>query len=134
MNRLVEARRKAKVLVVDDNLELLNMLQKMVGKAGHEAYLADDGDGALMLAEKHDFDLIITDLIMPGREGVEAIRTFKKLHPRTKIVAMSGGGRHASDSDYFGMAENLGVAGTLVKPFSMLMFLQTVSRQLGGEY
>jgi CheY-like chemotaxis protein len=131
MKAIAKQQKIAKVLVVDDNVELLKMLQKLVSKAGHEAHLAGDGNEALRLAEEHDFDLIITDLIMPGKEGVETILTFKKLHPRTKIVAMSGGGRYASGPDYLGIAENLGVASTLVKPFSTLSFLQTVSRQLG---
>jgi len=130
MKCVVKAPKKAKVLVVDGNLELLKMLQKLVSRAGHEAYLAGGGDEALQLAEQHEFDLIITDLIMPGKEGVETILTFKKRHPRTKIIAMSGGGRHASGPDYLGIAENLDVAGTLVKPFSTVAFLQTVSRQL----
>jgi CheY-like chemotaxis protein len=131
MKAIAKQEKKAKVLVVDDNVELLKMLSKLVSKAGHEAHLAGDGNEALKLAQEHDFDLIITDLIMPGKEGVETILTFKKLHPRTKIVAMSGGGRYASGPDYLDIAENLGVASTLVKPFSTLLFLQTVSRQLG---
>jgi hypothetical protein len=58
--------------------------------------------------------------------------TFRKLHPGTKIIAMSGGGRHASGAAYLGIAQSLGVESTLVKPFSTSVFVQAVSRQLFG--
>ena len=82
----------AKILLVDDNLDLLKLLNEIISRAGHDVVMAQDGRVALQLAKREQFDLLLTDLIMPEKEGIETIMAFRKLHPATKIVAMSGGG------------------------------------------
>ena len=121
---------RAKILVVDDNADLLDLLQKVINRAGHTVCTAGDGQQALVLAEGQEFDLVITDLIMPDVEGVEMIMRFKKQHPRTRIIAMSGGGARVSARSYLGIAQGLGVVRTLVKPFSNDELLQNVNWEL----
>jgi len=122
----------AKILLVDDNLDLLKLLDEIIRRAGHEVVLAQDGQVALDLAKREAFDLVITDLIMPEKEGIETIMAFKKLHPATKIIAMSGGGAGVAARDYLVIARSLGVVRTLVKPFSPAELMETVSGELAA--
>ena len=120
----------ATILLVDDNIDLLKMLNEIIRRSGHEVAMAQDGQGALDLAKKKPFDLVITDLIMPGKEGIETIMAFKKFHPATKIIAMSGGGAGVAARDYLNIARSLGVARTLVKPFSTAELMETLNGEL----
>jgi len=129
---MIETPAKAKILVVDDNLPLLKLLRIFIDQEGHFVFLASDGEQALALAARQEFDLLITDLIMPVKEGVETIMCFQKLHPRTRIIAMSGGGIRAAPQNYLGIARSLGVVHTLVKPFSKDELMESVSRELAA--
>lgn len=122
----------AKILLVDDNAELLKMLFQLINREGHEVTTAGDGNQALKLAHQNNFDLVITDLIMPEKEGVETILEFRKLHPRTRIIAMSGGGSRVSARGYLGIAHSIGVVSTLVKPFSTAELMDTMAKELGA--
>jgi DNA-binding NarL/FixJ family response regulator len=97
--------------------------------AGHEVVTARDGHGAVGAATAANFDLMITDLIMPDKEGIETIIELRKKHPSLKIIAMSGGGR-GSAADYLEIATQVGAAGTLSKPFSTQTFLDAVNKAL----
>jgi CheY-like chemotaxis protein len=123
----------AKILLVDDNIDLLKMMTEIIRRGGHEVTMATDGQVALDVAKKKQFDLLITDLIMPGKEGIETIMAFKKFHPATKIIAMSGGGAGVGAKDYLSIARTLGVASTLVKPFSTAELMKTVDLELVME-
>ena len=123
---------QARILVVDDNLQMLKLLQLFINREGHLVYAASDGEQALALAAQQEFDLLITDLIMPVKEGVETILSFQKLHPRTRIIAMSGGGTCASARNYLGIARSLGVVRTLVKPFSKDELIELVRQELAA--
>lgn len=122
----------AKILLVDDNFDLLKLLHEVISRNGHQVQTAQDGQEALDLAKKDDFDLMITDLIMPEKEGIETIMAFKRFHPATRIIAMSGGGAGVGARDYLGIARSLGVSSTLVKPFSTVELMTTVSHELAG--
>lgn len=122
----------AKILLVDDNLDLLKLLHLVILREGHLVFTATHGGQALTLAKQHDFDLVVTDLLMPVKEGVETILAFQQLHPRTRIIAMSGGGTHASARNYLEIARGLGVVCTLAKPFSRDEFLASVRQVLAA--
>jgi len=123
---------KAKILVVDDNIQLLKLLELFINREGYMAFAASNREQALALADQQEFDLLITDLIMPVKEGVETILGFQKLHPLTRIIAMSGGGLCASAWNYLKIARSLGVLRTLEKPFSKDELLESVSRELAA--
>lgn len=106
-----------RILLVDDDDEFRCMLRLTLVKLGHEVVEARNGDDALRLQGKAKADVLLTDLIMPEREGLETIQAFQRLHPRVKIVAMSGHGGSIGNT-FLGIAKAFGATHTLTKPFS----------------
>ena len=121
----------AKILLVDDNATLLKHQGEFLRLAGHEVILAPDGKQAMRLVQTQAFELVITDLVMPEKEGIEIIRELRQSHPALKIIAMSGGGR-GDAKDYLAIAKVLGASQVLAKPFSGQELLQAVSAALQG--
>jgi DNA-binding response OmpR family regulator len=118
-----------RILVVDDDDQLREMLRKMLEKAGYEVVEASDGRDALNLQEKSPADLIITDIIMPEKEGIDTIMDFRMHYPQVRIIAMSGGGR-IGPTEYLDLAEKLGADKTFAKPFSSKALLATIHELL----
>ena len=117
----------SRVLVVDDDPQILKMLQKWLERDGHEVYLAVDGNEAMDVVSRNPdcIDLMITDIVMPDKEGLELIMELKKKHSRLPIIAMSGGGQLSAYS-YLKMATMLEANRTFRKPFDMKEMLQAV--------
>ena len=111
-----------RVLVVDDDPSLRNLLAQTLEGAGFQTFVAEDGRDARMQVEERSIDLVITDLAMPGEEGMELIRTLKKKQPNIKIVAMSG----AFGTDVLKVAGALGANFSLVKPLSKETILSCI--------
>ena len=105
------------ILLVDDDEQLRTMLKIVLTRAGHAVKEARNGNEALQIHASNPAELMITDLIMPDREGLDTIREVRRLNPRIKIIAMSGGGRNTA-GDYLLLAKRLGADYTLAKPFS----------------
>ncbi|MBO6506761.1 MAG: response regulator [Kordiimonadaceae bacterium] len=106
-----------KILLVDDDPIVLESLDLTLKEFGHEVTPVNDGVYAVEEAARGDFDLLITDLIMPGIEGIETIRHFQKHHPGIGIIAISGGAR-GSSTPYLNIAKAVGAKATLAKPFT----------------
>jgi CheY-like chemotaxis protein len=106
-----------RILLVDDDPSFRPMLAETLSRLGHDVVTATNGDEALALFREDAIDLVITDLIMPEREGLDVIRTLRRRAPNLKIIAMSGGGRN-SPVTYLEIAKRLGAATVLAKPFS----------------
>src|SRR5688572_7582515 len=106
----------AEILLVDDSAALLAAMVDFLHAANHRTTLAANGQIALDLIKNKHFDLIITDLIMPEKEGLETIRELRMRFPALKVIAMSGGGAHARNNLH--VAQCFGAALTLDKPFS----------------
>jgi CheY-like chemotaxis protein len=121
-----------RILLVDDNEPFRRMVCKMLEGAGYSVVVAGDGAAALALFRMQDVDLVLTDLIMPEKEGLETILELRKLAPELKIIAMSGGGRVDAD-DYLPLAKAFGAARTLAKPFLAAELLTTVAEVLAGS-
>ena len=121
----------ARVLIIDDEPEIRLLVQQVLKLAGYDTVLASDGREGIVIQRQNPADLIITDLIMPGQEGLETIIEIRRLYPKTKIVAMSGGG-HGGVLDFLPMASQLGAARTLPKPFTRDQLLTAVREALGG--
>ena len=96
--------------------------------AGYDVDEASDGAEGLTLFKQQPADLIVTDIYMPNKEGLETIRELRRLDPDVKIIAMSGGG---SAGDFLPIAKRLGAAKTMQKPFDNEMLLEAVSEVLG---
>ena len=121
----------AKLLLVDDNADLLGMQGEFLRMSGHEVVTSTNGHEALEKASVTKFDLIITDIIMPDKDGIEVIVTLRRAMPHLKVIAISGGGR-LNAKDYLSIAQKLGAAATLAKPFSGSDLVATVDRVLAG--
>lgn len=113
------------ILVVDDNEDIRAFLKNALESAHYEVQTASEGAQAIALLTKHPADLLITDLFMPGQEGMETIWICKTRFPRIKIIAISAGGRGSLAS-----AALLGIDATLPKPFTEDRLLDTVRRVL----
>lgn len=105
------------VLIVDDNADMRSFVKIVLERAGFEAQVAADGERALDLQRAHPVDVLITDIFMPERDGIELIHQFKSAFPQVKIIAMSGGGR-ISKRDYLPFAADIGADLVLRKPFA----------------
>lgn len=102
----------------------------MLKSSGYEISEAPNGKVALRLCKEKQADLIITDLIMPEKEGIETIVEIKRDFPEIKIIAISGGGQSDPET-YLALAKKLGAERTLAKPFEMKELLKTVEELLG---
>jgi DNA-binding response OmpR family regulator len=105
------------ILIVDDNPDMRSFVRIVLQRAGFEAQVAEDGERALELQREHPADVLITDIFMPERDGIELIHQFKSAFPQVKIIAMSGGGR-ISTKDYLPLAADIGADLVLRKPFA----------------
>ena len=121
-----------KILVIEDEDSFRNVLVKMLTKAGYEVRQAGDGNQALTVCEEFKPDLVLSDIIMPDKEGLETIQELMDVSPGIRIIAMSGGGRFGPDS-YLPLAEKLGAKATLQKPFMREDLLDTVKSVLEGD-
>ena len=118
-----------RILIIDDEAMMRNMLRQLLEREGYEVFDASDGDEGLKIQMQHPVELVITDLIMPEKEGLETITEFKKNYPDVKVIAMSGGGKIGPDN-YLNLAEKFGAQRTLTKPFLMNELLEAVGQLL----
>ncbi len=119
-----------RILVVDDEEQMRSLIRQILEGCGYEVSEAPDGNVALWLFKEKPSDLIITDLIMPKKEGLETIMELKKDVPDVKIIAISGGG-HGDKRQYLDMAKKMGADSTLAKPFEKEELLKAVKDLLG---
>jgi DNA-binding response OmpR family regulator len=115
-----------RVLVVDDDLQMREMLGVILERKGYDVMTVPDGKLAVQLQKKSPFDLVITDIIMPEKEGLETISELRHSYPCLKIIAISGGGRYRPDG-YLDLARQLGADRILAKPFGSWEILSAVS-------
>ena len=107
-----------KILVIDDEEDICVMTKLLLERAGHEVLCASDGFVATRMLDEQMFDVIITDILMPNRDGLEVMADVRRKHPAVRIIASSGGGRVSSDS-YLQIARKSGAHALLPKPFTM---------------
>lgn len=106
------------ILMIDDNEQLRDLLRAALLKMGYEVTSASNGAEAIDAIAKTSFDVVITDLLMPEKDGIEVIGELRRRQPHARIVAMSGGGR-GSREHYLQTAKGLGAHALLGKPFSV---------------
>ena len=119
----------ADILIIDDDAQLSAMLKQLFERKGYTVTTAPDGSRGIDLFHSEGARLIITDLIMPVKEGIETIAELVKESPDVKIIAISGGGRLKPDS-YLNLAETFGAIRTFTKPIDRQALLQAVSELL----
>ena len=117
----------AHILLVDDDDSVRGMLAEMLEDMGHEVAQAADGTSCLERVDECEFDLLITDIVMPEQGGLRAIDGVRQKAPGIKILAISGGGSLLSSEDYLELAKSLGADATLRKPFRRDDLTQAIS-------
>jgi DNA-binding response OmpR family regulator len=103
------------ILVIDDNASVRKALTLMLESGGHRVSCAKDGTEGLRAFESEDPDLVIVDIIMPDKDGIELIREMRRAKPKARIIAMTGRGRF-TNLDFLKMARAFGATDTLAKP------------------
>lgn len=116
----------AHILVIDDERNVLESLSQALERNSHRVSLAKNGLEGLAQFRAGGLDLVITDILMPEKEGMETIIEMKRERPATPIIAISGGGR-MSNMTFLDAAQKLGATAVLKKPFSVHDLLRVVS-------
>ncbi len=120
----------ARILVIDDEGEIRSLLRQVLERLGYEVEEAPDGKTGIDMYRKGSIDLIITDVVMPEKDGMEAIQELRGDFPHVKIIAVSGGARVGPYS-YLMMAQRLGADRIFSKPIDRGELVAAVQELLG---
>ncbi len=121
----------ARVLVIDDDTTIRDLLREILQDEGHEVYEAGDGEAGVQLFKLHRPELVVLDMFMPNREGLETLQEIRAEDPRSRVLAISGASGQ-SGFDPLGVAEMLGATRSLSKPFGARRFLEAVRELLAS--
>ncbi len=119
----------ANILVIDDDEQVRSVIKQILEVAGYAVSVAQDGTAGFVIHQQNPADLVITDIIMPEEGGLATIMKFKRDYPKTKIIAISGGGKIVK-VDFLSMAKNLGAFCALQKPIGREELLKAVGEAL----
>ena len=120
---------KKRILIIDDERQIRVILKKMLGDKEFDITTASDGNEGMTLFNEKPFDLVITDLIMPQKEGIEVINELRTDYPDVPIIAISGGGQNAP-GHYLEVAKILGANAIFEKPIERKKILNAVKKSL----
>ncbi|HID02859.1 MAG TPA: response regulator [Desulfobacterales bacterium] len=115
----------ARILVIDDDNMFRGMLKLLLGEEGYDVVEADDGLSGIKKFQQSCPDLVICDLIMPDKEGLETIQELQRLNHKVPIIAVSGGGE-AGPGTYLELAKAMGARKAFSKPFIPRTFVEEV--------
>ena len=118
-----------RILIIEDDDALRPLMADALSREGFAVETSADGITGLKIAASDNFDLVITDMIMPGKDGIETILELRQIAPRAKVIAISGG-RRTGAGDFLPLARTLGAA-TLPKPFGFTDLIRAVEEALG---
>ncbi|HEV8327696.1 MAG TPA: response regulator [Nitrospiraceae bacterium] len=121
----------SRILIIDDESSLRQVLRIMLERAGHTVFDAPDGREGMALWHREPIDVVVTDIFMPDKDGIQVLMEMKKVARKPKIIAMSGGGQKGL-LDWRANALALGADRVLVKPFDQRTFLLTIQEVLDG--
>ena len=119
----------ARILIIDDDDQVRTMLRRTLEADGHEVDEASNGTEGIANYHANPADLIITDIYMPEKEGLETIIELRRDFPDVRILAISGGSRDM-DLDFLPVAAKLGAEKTLTKPIERRALLSAVHELL----
>ena len=124
--------RVKRILIIDDEQIVLEVLRKILELEGYEVVTAAGGDEGIELFGQKSFDLIITDMVMPGKDGLQTILALRQEDPDLAVIAMSGGGT-ISKERYLAVAGYLDGIVTITKPFSLESITGAVAELLADR-
>ena len=113
------------LLLIEDNDQVRDIIHQCLETEPYVIHKSNSGLGGLALYQQKAIDIVLLDLFLPDKDGLEIIKAIRKMNPRAKIIAMSGGFQKG-EIDILGIAKRLGAATTLSKPFSMEELLAVV--------
>ena len=116
----------AHILVIDDDMYMRKVVQQMLERKGHSVVVEEDGVKGIRRYQEESFDLVITDIVMPEKEGLETIQELKRVASDVKIIAVSGGALKGPPKGYLALAKQFGAMETIEKPFSWRQLIETV--------
>ncbi len=125
---------RKRILIIDDDEELVESLREVLLDEGYEIDVAWNGREGIRLQGKSPYNLIITDIIMPEEDGLEVIMWVRSSHPKTRVIAISGGG-YFDSREYLLMAKELGATKVFIKPFEIELLKKGIREvlELYGE-
>lgn len=115
----------ARVLVIDDQESIRRVVRRALEQDGHEVFDASDGEVGMELLESQSFEVVITDIFMPGQDGIVTLRQIRKRFPAVKVIVISGGDSTGL-MDLREDAELLGAVKSLQKPFNAREIMDAV--------
>ena len=120
------------ILVVDDDISILKFIEEALGTL-HQVFTSETVSDAENISNENTIDLLIADLVIPEKNGIDMIMEFRKNKPDIKILAISGGGGITGRFDYLPIAQLIGAEDTLKKPFSMIELRNRVDTLLKAK-
>ena len=115
-----------RILVIDDDAAMRRTVGMILESAGYAHVLVESVAGGLALADESRFDVVLTDMNMPGLDGLEAVKAFTNMQPPPVVVAMSGGSARSSSEDYSVLALRMGAHAFLGKPFKRAQLVEAL--------
>jgi two-component system chemotaxis response regulator CheY len=123
---------KKRILIIDDETEVRSILSRILTQAGFEVVVAASGDEATRVCRQQAIDMIVVDMVMPEKDGLETLMEIRRSLPQVRIIAMSGAPRRKV-MDPLSVALKVGAVATLSKPFTPKEFLSSVLQNLPCE-
>jgi len=120
-----------KVLLVDDDKIIRESLSEALKLRNYFVNSLSDGTKVVSEIEENDYDIIVLDIVMPNKEGLETIQDVRKVNTKIPILAVSGGGRTAPSSN-LQLAKMMGANDTLIKPFDSFSLVQKIQKILNN--
>ncbi len=122
------------IAIADDIFEIQQLAREWLTAAGHTVSCVANGAELTRLASEQPLDVVVTDIMMPERDGLEVIAEIKKSHPHVRIIAMSGGGAVMEAADCLRVAKRLGADGILKKPFNRAQLMNALHEVMAPAY
>jgi DNA-binding response OmpR family regulator len=123
----------ALILIIDDDEQVLRTMKWALEKHGHHVMEIQDGRGGLALYRNLPVDIVITDILMPYKDGLDIVVEIRSEFPDAKIVAMSGGGPGMPSEGCLHLATDLGANEVLTKPIEKKQLLELIDRLLSHQ-
>jgi DNA-binding response OmpR family regulator len=122
-----------RILLIDDDTELRTALAEALRDAGFQVSEASDGAQGAAMQRRAPADAVVTDIFMPGQEGMETIFSLRSAYPDLKIVAISGGTATKGSYNFLPIAQKIGADRSLQKPFKAALLVSTLRELLSAK-
>lgn len=121
----------SRILIIDDDAAMRDVLRQTFERAGFVVDVAADGNEGIACYQRNRADVVITDVVMPDREGIETLIEIKGMDPDAKVIAMSGGGR-AGATGFLTLAKKFGAEEVYAKPLDRRALVSNVRNLIEG--